>query len=194
VSAPPSAYTSTLVVLALIVYLIVRRTVAQIRGARYSTGRLIVFASFYVLLFVVLGATTLWVAYTVGGTAGLLLLAPYAAAVAVPAWVTAPYVQRIVKFETRESGERYYRLPPFVPVLYLGLFVVRFAFELVLFGPSLTLPTSFPPGLLDTLVGLDLLYGGSTGLLIGRSVGVYRAHAALRPPPAEPPLPSGSSR
>ncbi len=79
-------------------------------------------------------------------------------------------------------------------MLYLVLFVLRFALELAIFGFSVVtsffLPTSIPVGLLLVLVGVDLLFGFSTGLLIGRTVGVYRGHADFVKAASVTPLPS----
>jgi len=67
-----------------------------------------------------------------------------------------------------------------VPVLYLVLFTLRLAIEVVLFGFSAilapTLPTSLPTGVLVVVIGFDLLYAVSVGLLFGRAVGVRQAY------------------
>jgi len=185
--------------LVLIVVIIGRRAVRLVQGTPYSTGRIFGFTGVYVLLFVALAASTLAAAVGAWGIDALFLVAPYGAVVAAAALVAIPYVRRIVKFEHRGPGDLYYRLPPFVPALYLVLFALRFAIELVLFGPSVVTsfspPTSIPSGFILTLVAVDLLFGASTGLLLGRSIGVYEAHRAL-PKVAAPldsaPLPGGN--
>jgi hypothetical protein len=184
------------IVLVFIVLILARRTYAQIQGARFSAERLAVFAGFYVLLFAALAAGTLYAALSAWGTPAYLLVLPYVAVPGVSALMAAPYIQRVVRFELRADGNWYYRLSWHIPVLYLGLFVARIAAEVAVFGGSavlVTFPPPSPPSLaaLYLLVGVDLLFGISLGLLIGRGFGVYRAHRAL--PPAEgappPPLP-----
>jgi len=193
-----SALEPAIIVLVLFVAIIARRTYAMITGARYSAGRLFAFTGFYVLLFAALAFPTLYAAAHAWGGYGELLLAPYVAVPVIAAAVAAPYVRRIVRFEERDGGTWYYQLPWLVPVLYLVLFVVRFVLEILIFGLSVVtsffLPTSLPPGLVLLLVGVDLLFGVSTGLLTGRSIGVYRGYHDL--PNAErgssgAPLPRG---
>lgn len=170
----------------------------MVHGTAYSWARLIVFAGFYVLLFGAFGAVTIYTAVGTWGTYGGALVAPYAGVVATAAILSAPYVRRIVRFERRADGRWYYRLPWIVPVLTLGLFVARFVAEFAVFGlaatTSFVLPTSVPSDVLLVLVGIDLTFGISVGLLIGRAIGVYRAFGDLPSPPdvtPSPPLPSG---
>ncbi len=186
--------TEGVVFLVLIVALLARRTYRLVTGVRYASDRLAVFAGFYVFLFAALAFTTLYAAVGAWGTVGGLLVAPYVAVPAAAAVLAEPYVRRIVRFEPRGDGHLYYRLPWLIPVLYLVLFVLRFGLELAIFGFALVtsffLPTSIPVGLLLVLVGVDLLFGFSTGLLIGRTVGVYRGHADFEKAAASAPLPS----
>lgn len=201
--AGSGGFTGVAIVLVLIVLLLVRRTVRQLYGTPYSTGRLFVFAGFYVLLFAVLGAGTLYGAVGLWGVRAELLIPLYVAVPIAAAVAVVPHVQRTVRFETRADGRRYYRLLWQLPVLYLALFIIRLVAELIVYGPTLAFATYPPPappsvsGLL-LLVAVDLLFGVSLGLLIGRGVGVYRAHEALPKssepgpsgfPPAEKPLP-----
>jgi hypothetical protein len=201
VSAPSSSdLAPAVLVLVLFVLILARRTYAQITGARFSAGRLFGFTGFYVLLFVALAFPTLYAAVDAWGIDGALLLVPYVVVPLAAAWVATPYVRRIVRFEQRDGGAWYYRLPWIVPVLYLVLFIVRFGAEILIFGlavvSSFFAPSSVPAGLIFLLVGIDLLFGASTGLLIGRSVGVYRAHVDLlhRTAATPGPLSSGPMR
>jgi len=201
-SAPPvSSLTPALVVLALFIFIMARRTVGQLQGTRFSAGRLFGFAGFYVLLFALLAAATLYAAVTNWGTAAYALFAPYVAVPAAAAYLAAPYVRRVVRFELRSDGQWYYRLSWHVPVLYLSLFVARIVAEVAVLGLSAVLVTFPPPapssaGAVEILIGVDLLFGLSLGLLVGRGIGVYRAHRDLSsssgaPSPPSPPLPSG---
>lgn len=195
-AAPPAqGLSSALFVVALIVLLLVRRTIALVAGTRYSPVRLFATAGLYVLLFAALGFTTVYAAEAAWGVTATLLVAAYAAVVVAAAYVASGYVRRIVRFEQREGGQWYYRLPRLVPLLSLGLFVVRFGVELWVFGFSATtsfLPTSLSSGVVALLIAIDLLFGVSVGLLLGRGAGVYRAfreRSASPPASASPPLP-----
>jgi hypothetical protein len=193
---PPSSFSTEVLILAFFVLIVARRTIAMVQGTRYSAARMFGFTGFYVALFLLLASGTIVVAAQAWGLGGELLVAPYIAVLVVAALIAAPYVRRIVRFEVRDGGERYYRLPWVVPVLYLLLFVVRIAMELVLFGPAafnFTLPTSVSTTALALLVAVDLLFAGSTGLLLGRSVGVYYAHRDLERAGAPPPGPAPTS-
>lgn len=181
--------------LLIFVLIIARRTYAQIQGAPYSVGRLFGFAGFYVLLFAVLAFGTLYAAVATWGSLAYGLLAGYVAVPIIAATLAAPYVRRIVRFEQRGNGNWYYRLSWHVPVLYLTLFVVRIGAEIAVFGLSallITFPPPTPPSVaaLAILIGVDLLFAFSLGLLIGRGVGIYRAHRDL--PVAEAPIPEPS--
>ena len=183
-SAPSlSTLAPAVVVLVLFVAILARRAYLMVRGTPYAPERLFGFLGFYVFLFALVAFPTLYAAVATWGEYGYLLLAPYLAVPIVAAGVATPYVRRIVRFERAEAGGWYYRLPWLIPVLYLALFVLRFTLEIVLFGlavvTSFSLPTSVPPGLLVLLAGVDLLLAASTGLLIGRSIGVYQAYQRL---------------
>ena len=196
---PPSALTPELLVLLVIVLILARRTYRQIQGAPYSVGRMFGFAGFYVLLFAALAFGTLYAAVATWGSIAYGILGAYVAVPVVAAILAAPYVRRIVRFEQRGNGNWYYRLSWHVPVLYLALFVIRIGAEFAVFGLSallITFPPPTPPSVaaLVILIGVDLLFGFSLGLLVGRGVGVYRAHHDLPAagpiaPEPSPPLP-----
>lgn len=193
-SAPSAPYSSVLILFAIVVLMLARRTYLSITGARYSAGRLFGFSGFYLLIFGALGATTIYLALASWGSDTWLLVAPYAGVVVGAAALAVPHVRQTVQFEQRSPGRWYYRLPWVVPVAYLVLFVLRFAVEAIVFGfasaTSFVLPTSEPVGTLLLLVTLDLLFGVSMGLLVGRAVGVYRAfHAPSGPARTARPLP-----
>ncbi len=192
---PPSALTPELLVLLVIVLILARRTYRQIQGAPYSVGRMFGFAGFYVLLFAALAFGTLYAAVATWGSIAYGILGAYVAVPVVAAILAAPYVRRIVRFEQRGNGNWYYRLSWHVPVLYLALFVVRIGAEFAVFGLSallITFPPPTPPSVaaLAILIGVDLLFAFSLGLLVGRGVGISRAHRDL--PATEAPTPEPS--
>jgi hypothetical protein len=181
-SISPSQAAPAIAVLGIIVLALARRTYRLSTGVPYSPLGLFGYGGFSSILFVLFGASTLYVAVGTWGPVGLALVAPYAGVVALAAFVAKPRVERRVHFETREGGALYYRLPVVIPVLSLVLFGVRIAVEVVLLGlqvlVSFTVPSTLAPTALAILIGADLLYGSSVGLLIGRGLGVRGAHAS----------------
>lgn len=181
-AAPPSTFAFTAVILVVIILLLARRTYLAISGARYSPGQLFATAGFYVFLFALLAYSTLSAALSAWGEIAAALVIPYAIAVVGAATVATPYVRRIVRFENR-AGQLYYKLPWHVPVLVLVLFVARLGIEFAIFGASAASTfgptTNLGPGLILVLVAIDLLFGLSLGLLLGRGIGVYQAHTRL---------------
>jgi hypothetical protein len=187
---------SALVFLALIVLIIGRRVAMMVRGAPVRTERILATAVLFSALFVLVLAESYfqvpWWTYAID-----------AAVLAVTIVLTIGYVRRHVVFEQRD-GAWYYRLHPVIVVAYLVLFVVRLALDLVVLGINPFAPPTSGPALAGTTLVLvavvDALFSLSTGLLIGRSVGVvleYRAKTAAGtlptppppPPPAASPLP-----
>ncbi len=170
------------VVLVLIVALMARRTYALSQGTPYSPARVFGYGGFSTLLFVLFGASTIYVAVGTWGWIGLALVAPYAGVVVASAWFVRPHVKARVQFERRADQRIYYRLPILIPVLSLVLFVVRAGVEILLFGlaaiATFTLPTSAPVATLLVLIAVDLLYGISIGMLYGRGFGVRAAFEA----------------
>jgi hypothetical protein len=185
-----SADASAVVVLALIVLVMVRRTYALSQGTVYGPVRVFAYSGFSMFLFGFFAASTVYVAVGTWGTAAYALLAPYAAIVAGAALAVEPRIRPLVRFEDRADGSLYYHLPLVVPVLSLGLFLARLAVEIALFGLSaiaaFSFPTTLPLGALELLIAFDLLFGLSIGLLIGRGLAVRRAFLARSTTPHAP--------
>lgn len=177
-----SADTSAVVVLALLVLVLARRTYAVARGAPYSPTRVFAYGGFSAVLFVFFAASTIYVAAGAWGSVALALVAPYVAVVAGSAALAEPRIRRMVKFEERGDGQVYYRLPWVVPLLTLVLFVARASVEIWQLGlsavASFSFPTSLPLEALGVLIAFDLLYGLSIGLLIGRGLAIRAAFNA----------------
>jgi hypothetical protein len=173
--------TGYLLLLAIVVIILVRRFYRLVQGTVVSTGRLVGFAAFYLVLFAFV---------LLSGYAGVPYYALIAdgAIVVVATLIAAPYVERIVRFELRADGQWYYRLGLLIPGLYLVLFGVRLAIDVLLIGENPFAPPtniSLSPLQLILLIVVDALFAFSTGLLVGRSVGVYRAFQRQpRTPPA----------
>jgi len=179
-SAPPASLETTVVVLALFILLIARRTYRTLTGARYSAGRMFGFVGFAFAFFALFVTTTVYAALGTWGPVGWALLAPDGATACVVAAYTYPHVRHVVRFERRDDGTAYYRLPWLVPVLYLSLYTARLVVEVVVFGlsslSSPSFPSSLPEGVLVIAAAFDVLYAVSVGLLFGRALGVRRAY------------------
>jgi len=190
VSGVSGADEGAIIFILVIVFVMARRTYVLSQGAVYSSARVFGYGGFSAILFVVLAASTIYVASTVWGPLALALIAPYLGVVVASALLVEPHVRRRVTFERREDNQLYYRLPVLIPLLSLVLFVVRVSVEIELFGlstlTSFTVPTTVTSTALAILVGADLVYGVSIGLLFGRGIGVRNAYRARPEAPAAP--------
>lgn len=188
-----SADEGAVVFILVIVFIMARRTYALSQGTVYSTGRVFGYGAFSTFLFAVLAASTIYVAATVWGSVALALIVPYIGVIFAAAAVVEPHVRRRVTFERRDDGRLYYRLPVLIPVLSLVLFVVRVGVDIGLFGlatlTTFTVPASVSSLDLAILIGADLVYGTSIGLLYGRGLGVRSAYLVQATKDAAP-LPS----
>jgi hypothetical protein len=185
-----SADIPDIVLVALFVVLVGRRMVGMVRGAPVRPERMFAIAGLYVALFVLVIATSLsqlplW-SYAVDGVVAV-----------VTALRATVVVQDRVVMEWR-NDRWYYRLGLAIPVLYLVLFVARLALDIFVVGIN---PFDFAPPSSAPLTGIDLvtvavvdaLFAFSTGLLVGRTCGVYleyKKKVAEGPPsPTGQPLP-----
>jgi hypothetical protein len=170
-----SGTTGYLLLLAIVVLLIARRMYLMVQGTVFSTPRLIGYAAFYVVFF------------ALGVFVGVLALPFYVpiaegAVLVVSGAIAVPFVERAVRFERRADGQWYYRLGLLIPAVYLVLFAVRIVIDFVLLNENPFAPptsVSLTPFQAVLLVLVDTLFAVSTGLLVGRSVGVYRAYQRL---------------
>lgn len=184
-----SSADTTIIVVVIIVLILLRRTISMIRGAAVSPVRLFGYAALYGLIFVgtiAAGAAEIpW--YFLALDAGVVVVATILA---------TRYVRDHVVLEQRPpAGQWFYKLHPWIPITYLGLFLLRIGVAFWLLGPSAFDFGSPTPSLSGTQLGIlevvDVLFAGSTGLLFGRSVGVYLAYQrrlAQQPPGPAPPL------
>jgi hypothetical protein len=158
----------TLVIGLIFGFMIARRAFAQLRGTPVSEGALIGYSVVYPLLFALVIGTE---SYPI---VPLWSLAADLAAGVLGALVAIDYVGRKVTIY-QEDGRWMYRLGPVVPIVYVALFIGRLVLELAIginpfAGPS----SGITPGALTVLIVVDALFGFSTGLALGRNLGVYR--------------------
>ena len=183
----PSALPATVLLVALVVFVFVRRILASLRGTRLSEGRLFGYAALVGAIFVL----TTFAGITILPWYSFVLDAAVAAGLAVVSYL---HVQPRVVIERVGPDRWIYRLGPLIPILYLVLFVIRLGLDLVVlniqpFGTS-ALPASLTPTTIAVFLIVDVLFAASTGLSIGRSVGVYREWQRLRASPDPPTSPS----
>jgi hypothetical protein len=178
-----SADIGPIVLVALLVVIIGRRVVMMVRGTPVRPARMFTIAAFYVALFAVtiVASYTQLPLWTYGLDAVVVVLAGIG---------TTLWVRRLVVVEWK-NGVWMYRLGAVIPAVYLTLFVVRLGIDLFVLGVNpfdFTLPSTAPlSGLpLILVVVVNALFAFSTGLLVGRTTGVYleyRTLSAAGPPP-----------
>lgn len=161
------------IVVAILALVIGRRVVQMVQGAPLSIGRLVGFAAVYLALCALALGTDLliepwWV--------GLLDVAIIVAiATALPSSIESG-----VSVYRGPRGVWYYKMGVWVPVVYLALFVGRIVIEIGVIGinPFAFSPfaVSFTTEQLTLLAIVDALFAVSTGLLLARSVAVYRSY------------------
>jgi len=166
--------------------LILRRGYNQYVGTPVVPGRLLAYAALYPLLFVlVVGLED----YPI---LPLWSLAVDVAAAAVGGAVALEYVGRRVTIY-QQGGRWMYRLGLVVPVVYAALFVTRLALEVAIgldpFAPAVAVSGTTAV----ILEVVDALYGFSTGLALGRNIGVYRVYQRKTAAGSGAPLPSEPS-
>lgn len=148
-----------------------RRVVRMVQGAPLSVGRLIGFAVVYVgLCALSIGADALFEPWWVG---------PIDAAIAVAVALSLPnWIEPSVSVYRGPGGGWHFKMGIWVPVIYLGLFLGRIVIEVGVLGidPFAYAPFSFSGGQLALLAVVDALFAVSTGLLVARSIAVYRSY------------------
>lgn len=185
---------------ALISIIILRRTYSLTRGTPVRTTRLVILPVIYVALYVS-ELAGIWYAGA-GSSQTNLLYAGFGADVVllivgtlVAERLTRPHVEL---YQPAPDGDWWYRLRPFLPILYVVLFVVRIGLEAAVIGESpFSVPTpaqydAFTPVELYSLFAVDALWGLTTGFLIGRSWAVYalwKSRTAAAPPASGTALP-----
>jgi hypothetical protein len=196
-SSSASTLEPVVVVLALIVLFLVRRAYRMYTGTPVRTGQLFAIAGIYVVLFAItlaIGSAGIpWYLYALDGA--LLVVAAIAGTI---------HIRKVVVFERRPPpvGDWYFRLPPWIAILYVVLYVARIGSVLAFLGPNALefVPTgavTLSPTALAVLAVVDALFSVSTGILVGRSIAVYHAFEAEKaklPPPSGggPPLATGT--
>ncbi|MCI4368603.1 MAG: hypothetical protein L3K09_03465 [Thermoplasmata archaeon] len=172
-----------------IVLLIVRRSYAMTKGVQYSLTRLAVLPA--VILF-------LWALSELEQVLLTPWALPYLTVLDVGVLIGSavaftPIAERMTSVERDTSGGGSYRIGFSITALFLAAFLLRLILEVALFPAALEFgapPGGYPPEGQQVAIGLVYaLFSVSVGLLVGRSLGVYRrwersARSSLRPGPS----------
>jgi hypothetical protein len=163
-----------LLFLALIVTIGLARSIRIARGTPASPIRLASYAGIWLFLFLLVA---------IAGVAPLpIWYLGVEAALAIGAGIFAAYyVRGVAEIFHNDAGVLSYRLGFALPAVYLALLVVRLSVDLAVLGedpfaqPPVTAPASVTLVTLALVALVDALFAFSTGLLVGRSAGVYWA-------------------
>lgn len=163
-----------------IVLFIVRRSYAMSQGVPFSVRRLAVAPGLILILWTLSELES-------------ILLTPWAVPYLVTVDVTIVIVATLAFSRITEgmtevkqgaSGEWSFRIGISIAMLYLGVFLVRLTLTVILFPSSLefgSTPGGFPPLPQQIALGvIDAIYSVSTGLLLGRSMGIARKVRTVR--------------
>ena len=168
----------------LIVLLVVRRSYWMAKGVRFTLGRLVVLPA----LLLVLWAFTALESVLLTPWALPYLIALDTAVVVVTTLLFAGVAERATELYRGPSGEWYYRIGFAIAALFLVVYLVRLALTLLLFPQALDIgvtPPGYPPESQQVVLAvIDALFSMSVGLLIARSIGIYRHWRVARSAPA----------
>jgi hypothetical protein len=157
-----------------IVLLIVRRSYSMARGVPYNGLRLAVVPALILFLWGLSELQSLlltpWaLPYLIALDLVILILTSLA---------FARLAERMTQVRRGPSGHWSYQIGFSIAALFLGAFVIRLGVAVVLFPSSLvfgSMTGGFPPTQQQVVLALiDALFSVSAGLLVGRSLGVYR--------------------
>lgn len=188
VTGAGSNLTSAIILLLVFGFIFGRRLLASVRGQRIRVGWLVAYPVLVVGLFaltVSAGALALPL-YTFAIYGGVLISCYF---------VGESYIRQSVEVVETAPGVWIFRAGILLPAVYIVLFMARALLDLLVlnynpFGGSLA-PLALSTGTLAILLVVDLLYAASTGLIVGRTVAVYRMYRVKRAAAGEAPLPSG---
>ncbi|MCI4350960.1 MAG: hypothetical protein L3K15_05550 [Thermoplasmata archaeon] len=166
----------TVIFLGLLIALLGRRFYQSVRGAKLSPASLLGFAGVFFALFAltVVSGYFLYPAYGLGGLV-------VDAVVLVPSvYFGIRYTRRKVEVWRRPDGVWMYRMGVAIALVYLALLAARLLLDIFVIGIDPFGPPSIAPTLsvaaAASLLVVDALFAVSTGLLLGRNIGVYLVH------------------
>jgi len=178
----PSQLTAILVQVVIVAF-IARRSYAMTRGVPYSATRLVAPALLVLALWALVEITstqlTPWsIPYLIGVDLAVLV----ATAVGI-----SGVAARATRVDRAPTGQWSYRIGFALAAVFVGAFALRLLLAAILFPGSLgfTAPVGGYPsvGQQEALAVIDALFSLSVGLLVGRSVGIYRRVRSARSEP-----------
>jgi hypothetical protein len=189
-SSPGVGENTILIILVILVFSVVRRVYRSYKGMRYSAGRTILFALFYVAFGSALSILSFFEGVPV------LYAAPYVIIAAATAFWSYRYSDRRISFWRGGDGSIYFKGGVILYLIYVAGLIARLSISLIVIGPS---AFDFASGVTLTSTGLeatiatDLLLMFGLGLLIGRNARVLKRGRAIEQgkeelPDSPPPL------
>jgi hypothetical protein len=171
----PASGGTFIVFIAILILLIIRRVYRSYSGVRYSEGRTIGYAVFYVAF----GSFFSILSFFEG--VPLVFAIPYAAILAAAALWSYRLTDRRISFWQGVDGI-YFKGGVILYVIYLIGLMARLSIEVIAFGPSLLAPTStglLSAEALDATLAADLLMMFGLGLLVGRNARVIARYRRI---------------
>ena len=166
-----------MIIFALIIFSVIRRTYYTHRGTRFSAARTTLFAVFYVLLGVAFSAFSFYEGVPI------YLAAVYAALLAVAAVWSYGYADKRIVFWNGGDGSLWFKGGVVIYLIYVVGLIARLAIDYVVIGPAVF---SFTPGLVLTgtalyaTIATDLLLVFGVGLLLGRNLRVLKRYRGIK--------------
>jgi len=178
---PSSPQLFALAIQIVIILAVIRRSYSMMQGVAYSLPRL---ALLPVLILVLWGISELESIVLTPWAIPYLIALDLAILIGT-AIVSTPIAERMTTVHRDPAGGGSYRIGISMAVLFVGVFVARIALAAVLFPSAFQFgspPAGFPPIQQQIVLGvIDALFSMSAGLLVGRSVGIYRRWESARP-------------
>jgi len=174
-STPPF-YIFVAIVL-LVALRVVRRTFANYSGTKFSLSRTLVFAGVYIAIGFVFSSLSF-----LEGVSPLLVIPQVLLATAAAYW-SYRYTDKRISFWKAADGSLFFRGGILIYLIYLAGLITRLSIDVVLIGPKMF---SFSTGVqlsgtaLYGSIGTDLVLIFGVGLLIGRSIRVFRKHRRIQ--------------
>ncbi len=187
---------SVLIFLAILVLLIVRRIYRSYHGMRFSVGRTIAYAVFYVAL----GSVFSILSFFEG--VSLIFAVPYVAVLLAAAVFSYRFSHRRISFWQGSDGV-YFKGGVLLYIIYVVGLIARLSIDFIVFGPSLFVinpAVQLASTDLYATIAVDLLLMFGLGLLIGRNAKVLDLYRKIEhgeeklpdsPPPIQPLFGSG---
>lgn len=179
-----SSELTAILIQAVIVLLIARRSYAMSQGVPFSRVRLLLLP---ILILVLWGVSELESIFLTPWAVPYLIVVDVAILAGTSVGF-APVAERMTSVGRDAAGNWTYRISFTLAALFLLAFVARLALAVALFPSSLQFgapPSGFPAAAQQSVLAvIDAIFSLSAGLLVGRSLGVLRKWAAAQAAPS----------